>query len=114
MSMRMQGRLILVVAACALVYACGGPAYAQEKTAALVAPVARQATVTQPQTTAAVAASASPSAAARARRAANASEPTVMQRLASARCELDDEQETSIATARRNADCAPPLAFNRL
>jgi hypothetical protein len=114
MSMRMQGRLILVVAACALVYACGGPAYAQEATVALVTPAKAAGPVpaSKRQTPSTTAAATAPTAV-RARRTADVAEPTVMQRLALARCELDDEQETSITTAQRREVCSPPRAFNR-
>jgi hypothetical protein len=115
MSMRLLGRLMLMLMAGLLTYAFGGPAFAQDVIAAAASPSVRASNTLsiKPRV-------ASPTV--RLRIATDTSEPSVMQRLAAARCELDDEQDARSVSAavtlrtpsaHQGGDCASQRLLSR-
>ncbi len=115
MSLRLLGRLVLMLAAGLLTYALGGPAFSQEVGVAAASLDQRtsNASSIKPRVASPVA---------RGRVATGTSEPSVMQRLADARCELDDEQDARSLSAavtlrtpsvRQGGDCAAQRLLSR-
>lgn len=115
MSLRLLGRLMLMLMAGLLTYAFGGPAFAQDVSVASAASSLRAGNTLsiKPRVV-------SPTV--RLRIATDISEPSVMQRLAAARCELDDEQDARSVgaavtlrtpSAQQGGDCAPQRLLSR-